>query len=135
VVTADEVGDPGVLRLRSWLTQAAGPEAGREVLMQDAATSDMVFGVPELLEFISAAITLEPGDVVITGTPSGVGVFREPPVFLQPGDVVRIEVERLGSLTNPVVDAAGEAPAASPAARLLARRADAARLAADRSDG
>ncbi len=83
----------------------------------------MVFPVADLVAFISESITLEPGDVVITGTPSGVGVFREPPVFLEPGDVVRVEVEGIGSLTNPVVDAEGRAPAGSPAARLLARRA------------
>jgi len=125
VVTADEVAGPGDLRVRSWRMPAAGPDAGREVAMQDGRTSDMIFGVAELLEFISAVITLEPGDIVVTGTPSGVGVFRDPPVFLEPGDVVRVEVEGLGALTNPIVDAAGEAPAASPAARLLARRAGA----------
>ncbi len=125
VVTADEVADPADLRVRSWRVPAAGPDAGREVVMQDGRTSDMIFGIAELLEFISAVITLEPGDIVVTGTPSGVGVFRDPPVFLEPGDVVRVEVEGLGALVNPVVDAAGEAPAASPAARLLARRAGA----------
>jgi 2-keto-4-pentenoate hydratase/2-oxohepta-3-ene-1,7-dioic acid hydratase in catechol pathway len=82
----------------------------------------MVFGVADLVAFISASITLEPGDLVITGTPSGVGVFRTPPVFLAPGDIVRVEVERIGSVTNPVVDADGRAPDGSPAARLLAER-------------
>jgi 2-keto-4-pentenoate hydratase/2-oxohepta-3-ene-1,7-dioic acid hydratase in catechol pathway len=122
VVTADEVGDPGDLRVRSWLTPATGPGAGREVPMQDGRTSDMVFAVPALLEFISAAVTLEPGDVVITGTPSGVGAFREPPVFLQSGDVVRVEVERVGTMRNPIVGPDGTAPAGSPAAALLAAR-------------
>jgi 5-carboxymethyl-2-hydroxymuconate isomerase len=126
VVTADEIGDPGELAVRSWRTAAAGPDAGREVAMQDGHTSDMVFDVPALLEFISAGITLEPGDVVITGTPAGVGAFRDPPVFLQPGDVVRVEVERIGSLANPVVGPLGEVPAGSPAAVLLATRNDAA---------
>ncbi len=125
LVTADELGDPGDLRVRGFHTPAAGPVAGREVQVQDGRTSDMVFPVAALVAFISESITLEPGDVVITGTPSGVGVFREPPVFLQPGDVVRVEVEGIGSVTNPVVDAAGDAPAGSPAARLLARRAGA----------
>ena len=125
VVTADELPAPFDLRLRSWRTPATGPHAGREVAMQDGQTSDMIFDVPALLEFISAVITLEPGDVVVTGTPSGVGVFRNPPVFLEPGDVVRVEVERIGSLTNPIVGPDGGAPAGSPAAKLLARRAGA----------
>ena len=123
LVTADELGDPGDLRVRGFHTPAAGLAAGREVQVQDGRTSDMVFPVADLVAFISESITLEPGDVVITGTPSGVGVFREPPAFLEPGDVVRVEVEGIGSLTNPVVDAEGRAPAGSPAARLLARRA------------
>jgi 2-keto-4-pentenoate hydratase/2-oxohepta-3-ene-1,7-dioic acid hydratase in catechol pathway len=122
LVTADELGDPGNLRVRGFHTRAAGPTAGREVQVQDGRTSDMVFPVADLIAFISESITLEPGDLVITGTPSGVGVFREPPVFLAPGDVVRVEVERIGSLTNPVVDADGRAPGGSPAAGLLARR-------------
>ena len=108
--------------MRGWHTPAAGPDAGREVLVQDGHTSDMVFSVAELIAFISASITLEPGDLVITGTPSGVGVFRDPPVFLVPGDVVRVEVEGIGRVTNPIVDADGTAPAGSPAALLLAGR-------------
>jgi len=123
LVSADEVGAPDDLAIRAWHTPAAGPGAGREALAQDGRTSDMVFGVAELIAFISASITLEPGDVVITGTPSGVGVFRTPPVFLEPGDVVRVEVERIGSLTNPIVDEDGRAPAGSPAAGLLEARA------------
>jgi len=111
LVTADELGDPGDLAVRGYLTPADGPDAGREVRVQDGRTSDMVFDVAELIAFISESITLEPGDVVITGTPSGVGVFRDPPVFLVPGDVVRVEVEGIGSITNPVVDAEGGAPA------------------------
>ena len=123
MVTADELGDPAALRLRGWHTPAAGPDAGHELLVQDGATGDMIFSVAELVAFISASITLEPGDLVITGTPSGVGVFRQPPVFLIPGDVVRVEVERVGSVTNPIVDADGAVPAGSPAARLLTGRA------------
>jgi 2-keto-4-pentenoate hydratase/2-oxohepta-3-ene-1,7-dioic acid hydratase in catechol pathway len=122
VVTADELGDAGDLAVRSWRTPAAGPDAGREIAMQEGRTSDMVFDVPTLLEFISAVITLEPGDLVVTGTPGGVGAFRDPPVFLEPGDVVRVEVERIGSVTNPIVGPDGEAPAGSPAAALLAAR-------------
>ncbi len=124
IVTADELGDPAALRLRGWHTPAVGPGAGRELLVQDGATGDMIFSVAQLVAFISASITLEPGDLVITGTPSGVGVFREPPVFLVPGDVVRVEVERIGSVTNPIVDADGSVPPGSPAARLLAGRDD-----------
>ena len=122
LVTADELGDPGDLVVRGYHTPAGGPDAGREIRVQDGRTSDMVFSVAELISFISATITLEPGDLLITGTPSGVGVFRDPPVFLAPGDVVRVEVEGIGSLTNPIVDADGAAPAGSPAARLLAGR-------------
>lgn len=123
LVTADELADPGSLRLRSWRTPANGPAAGRELPMQDSTTADMVFDVPALVEFVTAVIALEPGDVVITGTPAGVGVFREPPIFLVPGDVARTELESIGSLTNPIVDADGAAPAGSPAALRLAARA------------
>jgi 2-keto-4-pentenoate hydratase/2-oxohepta-3-ene-1,7-dioic acid hydratase in catechol pathway len=63
----------------------------------------MIFRIPELIEFISASITLEPGDIIATGTPEGVGVFRNPPIFLKPGDIVEIEIEKLGILRNPVV--------------------------------
>jgi len=122
LVAADEIGDPGDLAVRGYHTPAAGPAAGREVRVQDGRTSDMVFPVADLIAFISASLTLEPGDLVVTGTPSGVGVFRDPPVFLEPGDVVRVEVERIGSVTNPIVDADGAAPAGTPAARLLAGR-------------
>lgn len=124
LVTADELGDAGDLRVRGFHTPAAGPAAGREIQVQDGRTSDMVFGVADLIAFISESITLEPGDLVITGTPSGVGVFRDPPVFLVPGDVVRVEVERIGSVTSPIVDADGSVPPGSPAARLLAGRDD-----------
>jgi len=65
----------------------------------------MIFQLPQLIEFISASITLEPGDIIATGTPDGVGVFRKPPLFLKPGDVVEIEIENLGVLRNPVVGA------------------------------
>lgn len=122
IVTPDELPDsrhPG-LRVRSWRTPANGGGAGREVAMQEGRTDDMVWDVAALIAFISEVITLEPGDVIATGTPPGVGVWRYPPVFLEPGDVVRVEVEGIGSLTNPIVDAAGSAPPGSPAATLLA---------------
>jgi 2-keto-4-pentenoate hydratase/2-oxohepta-3-ene-1,7-dioic acid hydratase in catechol pathway len=103
-VSADEIADPHALRLRSWRTPGQGPDAGQEILMQDGSTAEMIFDIPALIEFVSAVITLEPGDVIATGTPSGVGVFREPPVFLEPGDRVRVEVGGVGSVENPVVD-------------------------------
>jgi acylpyruvate hydrolase len=103
-VTADEIPDPGSLRLRSWWIRGTGPDAGREILMQDGTTANMLFDIPSAIEFVSRVITLEPGDILATGTPSGVGVFREPPVFLVPGDRVRCEVEGVGSVENPIVD-------------------------------
>ena len=103
-VPADEMPDPQQLRLRSWRIPGSGPDAGRPMLMQDGTTADMIWGVAELIEFISAAITLEPGDIIATGTPSGVGVFRDPPVFLEPGDRARCEIEGIGRVENPVID-------------------------------
>ncbi len=72
--------------------------------MQDGTTADMLFDIPAAIEFVSRAITLEPGDVLATGTPSGVGVFRDPPIFLEPGDRVRCEIDGIGSVENPIVD-------------------------------
>jgi len=63
----------------------------------------MIFGVPHIVSYISAITTLEPGDVILTGTPAGIGNVRTPPVFMQPGDTVSVEIERLGVLTNPLV--------------------------------
>ena len=71
-------------------------------VLQDSRTSFLIFGVPELVSYISAAVTLEPGDLILTGTPVGVGVFREPKVALQPGDEVEIEIEGIGILHNRV---------------------------------
>ncbi len=103
-VTADEVPDPQALRLRSWRIPGSGADAGRQILMQDANTADMIWGVAELIAYISRSITLEPGDVIATGTPSGVGVYRDPPVFLEPGDRVRCEIDAIGAVENPVID-------------------------------
>jgi 2-keto-4-pentenoate hydratase/2-oxohepta-3-ene-1,7-dioic acid hydratase in catechol pathway len=104
LVTADEIVDPHSLRLRSWLIPGPGrPGEGEPQPMQDGTTADLVFGIPALIEFVSASITLEPGDVISTGTPAGVGVFRDPPVFLEPGDRVRCEVEGIGAVENPIV--------------------------------
>ncbi len=91
LVTADEVGDPQALHLRSLVNGE---------VRQDSSTAEMVFGVAELISFCSQAFTLEPGDVVATGTPAGVGWFREPKLMLHDGDEVTIEIERVGRLTN-----------------------------------
>ena len=99
-VTADEVDPKAGLRLRSWRITPDGAEH----LMQDGNTRDLLNDVPALVSLISMAITLEPGDVIATGTPAGVGVFRDPPVFLEPGDRVRCEIEGIGSVENPVID-------------------------------
>jgi 2-keto-4-pentenoate hydratase/2-oxohepta-3-ene-1,7-dioic acid hydratase in catechol pathway len=104
-VTADELDPAAGQRLRSWRIPGPGRAgAGEPQLMQDGSTLDMIFGIPELIAFISRHITLEPGDLIATGTPSGVGVFRDPPVFLEPGDRVRCEIEGIGSVENPIVD-------------------------------
>ncbi len=72
--------------------------------MQDGTTADLIHDVPALISMISQSITLEPGDIIATGTPGGVGVFRDPPVFLEPGDRVRCEIEGIGTVENPIVD-------------------------------
>jgi 2-keto-4-pentenoate hydratase/2-oxohepta-3-ene-1,7-dioic acid hydratase in catechol pathway len=72
--------------------------------MQVGTTADMIFRIPQLIEHVSAVIALEPGDMLITGTPAGVGVFRDPPVFLEPGDRVVVEAEGIGRVGNPVVE-------------------------------
>jgi 2-keto-4-pentenoate hydratase/2-oxohepta-3-ene-1,7-dioic acid hydratase in catechol pathway len=90
---ASDVPDPQALRIRCVLNGTT---------MQDSSTSEMVFGVAELISFVSEAVTLEQDDLIATGTPAGVGVFRDPKVFLTAGDDVTVEIETLGSLTNPV---------------------------------
>jgi 2-keto-4-pentenoate hydratase/2-oxohepta-3-ene-1,7-dioic acid hydratase in catechol pathway len=99
ITTADQVGDPQALGIRS---EVNGEKR------QDSSTGQMLYGVAELLAFLSTTMTLEPGDVVLTGTPPGVGFGRKPPVFLRPGDVVACEVEGLGRIENKVVGPAGE---------------------------
>jgi 2-keto-4-pentenoate hydratase/2-oxohepta-3-ene-1,7-dioic acid hydratase in catechol pathway len=91
LVTADEIGDPQALRLRSLVNGE---------VMQDASTSEMLFGVASLISFCSQAFTLEPGDIIATGTPAGVGWFREPKRMLADSDEVVIEIERIGRLVN-----------------------------------
>jgi 2-keto-4-pentenoate hydratase/2-oxohepta-3-ene-1,7-dioic acid hydratase in catechol pathway len=109
-VSADEIPDPHALRLRSWRIPGSGPDAGTAIPMQDGSTSNMVFDIPALIAFVSNSITLDPGDVISTGTPAGVGVFRDPPVFLEPGDSARCEIERIGQVENRVIDAADLEP-------------------------
>ena len=94
LLTRDEVPDPGFLRLRTILN-------GQTV--QDARTSDMIFSVPFLISYISSLATLEPGDLILTGTPAGIGCNQQPQVFLQPGDHVSVQIDGIGTLTNPVV--------------------------------
>jgi 2-keto-4-pentenoate hydratase/2-oxohepta-3-ene-1,7-dioic acid hydratase in catechol pathway len=92
LVTADELPDPQVLRLGTLVNGER---------LQDGSTADMIFPVRELLAYCSRAFTLEPGDVLLTGTPSGVGVYRDPPRFLHDGDVMAVTIEGIGTLTNP----------------------------------
>jgi 2-keto-4-pentenoate hydratase/2-oxohepta-3-ene-1,7-dioic acid hydratase in catechol pathway len=96
IVTRDEIPDPHVLEIR---TVVSGEE------MQRSTTRHLIFNVNYLIDYLSHIFALEPGDVITTGTPAGVGVFRNPPRFLKPGDTVRIEVEKVGILENPVVAA------------------------------
>ncbi len=94
IVTADEIPDPAHVKLR---TSVNGK------VLQDGSTQDWVYPLPELLSALSQVMTLEPGDIVTTGTPAGVGYFQQPQVFLQAGDVVTLEVEGIGRLVNPVI--------------------------------
>ena len=96
LVPASEVPDPQALPIRAILNGQ---------VMQDSNTSNQIFGVAEVVSFVSQAITLEPGDLIITGTPAGVGAFRDPPVWLQPGDEIAIEIDGVGRISNPAVAA------------------------------
>jgi acylpyruvate hydrolase len=93
ITTVDELPDPRGLRIGSWVN-------GEQ--RQDSTTDDLIFGPSELVEFIAETCTLEPGDIILTGTPEGVGMAMDPPRYLESGDVVRIEVERLGSIEHAV---------------------------------
>ena len=97
LVTADEIPNPNQLAIKTILNGKT---------MQDLNTNDMIFDVPTLISFLSGSTTLLPGTVILTGTPQGVGMAMNPPVWLKSGDVVTIEIEKIGSLTNPVVDEA-----------------------------
>jgi 2-keto-4-pentenoate hydratase/2-oxohepta-3-ene-1,7-dioic acid hydratase in catechol pathway len=93
ITTPDEVPNPGDLRLQTWVNGE---------LRQDSRTSDLIFGCQQLVDFIAETCTLRPGDLILTGTPSGVGIGLDPQRFLQTGDVVRIEIESLGVIEHPV---------------------------------
>jgi 2-keto-4-pentenoate hydratase/2-oxohepta-3-ene-1,7-dioic acid hydratase in catechol pathway len=94
IVTRDAAGDPHKLRIQLRLNGST---------LQDSSTEQLIFGIDHVVSFLSQTVTLEPGDVIATGTPPGVGFARKPPVFLKPGDVVEVEVEGLGVLVNPVI--------------------------------
>jgi acylpyruvate hydrolase len=94
LVTPEEIPDPGLLHLETFLNGQ---------VVQDATTADMVFSVPFLISYISSLTTLEPGDVILTGTPAGIGCNRKPQVFLRAGDQVSVQIEGVGTLVNPVV--------------------------------
>jgi 2-keto-4-pentenoate hydratase/2-oxohepta-3-ene-1,7-dioic acid hydratase in catechol pathway len=101
LVTADEVPDPHELTLTTRLNGG---------VMQHATTADMIFPIEELIAYVSTITELLPGDVLVTGTPGGVGGLRQPPVWMNPGDRVEVEISKLGVLRNPVVAEAPEAP-------------------------
>jgi 2-keto-4-pentenoate hydratase/2-oxohepta-3-ene-1,7-dioic acid hydratase in catechol pathway len=92
-VTSDDVGDSAVLQVKCWVN---------DELRQDANTSDLIFDIPTIIATLSAGMTLLPGDVIATGTPAGVGIGFKPPKFLRASDVIRISIDRLGTLTNTV---------------------------------
>lgn len=94
LVKATEIPDPHALRIRTYVNGE---------VVQDSNTSQLIFGIDEVISFISQTSTLEPGDLILTGTPAGVGLFHNPPRLLTPGDVVAVEIESVGKLTNPVV--------------------------------
>jgi 2-keto-4-pentenoate hydratase/2-oxohepta-3-ene-1,7-dioic acid hydratase in catechol pathway len=93
ITTVEDVPSPGDLRLRTWVNGE---------LRQDARTSELIFGCQDVVDFISETCTLMPGDLILTGTPAGVGMGLDPPRFLQSGDVIRIEIEGLGTIEHPV---------------------------------
>lgn len=93
LVTKDEIPDANALRIRSILNGT---------VMQDSSTADMIFDVPAIIAFLSADKTLPAGTLILTGTPEGVGFARQPPVWLKPGDTIAVEIEGIGTLSNPV---------------------------------
>ena len=100
ITTADEIDDAQNLTIRSWVN--AEPR-------QHSTTAEMIFPLAKLIEYLSATMTLEVGDVLLTGTPHGVGIGQDPPVFLVPGDIVKCDVESLGHIENRIVKSPGQA--------------------------
>jgi 2-keto-4-pentenoate hydratase/2-oxohepta-3-ene-1,7-dioic acid hydratase in catechol pathway len=105
ITPAAFVGDPDDLAIRLWVNDA---------LRQDARTAGMVFDVATVISHLSTVMTLEPGDVIATGTPAGVGMGRTPPSYLRAGDIVRAEVEGLGTLTTPITSPVSPTTSDSP---------------------
>jgi 2-keto-4-pentenoate hydratase/2-oxohepta-3-ene-1,7-dioic acid hydratase in catechol pathway len=101
LVTPDELGDAGDLSIRTWVNNE---------LRQDSTTADLIFGCADMIEYLSTAFPLEPGTVIATGTPAGVGAGFDPPRFLADGDTVRVDIEGIGSLVNPVVQGSTPEP-------------------------
>jgi 2-keto-4-pentenoate hydratase/2-oxohepta-3-ene-1,7-dioic acid hydratase in catechol pathway len=95
LTTADEIADPHDLRIRTWLN---------DELVQDGSKSSMIFDIPTQIATLSTAFTLEPGDIIATGTPAGVGIVRQPPLWMKAGDVVRVEIDGLGALENRIIE-------------------------------
>jgi 2-keto-4-pentenoate hydratase/2-oxohepta-3-ene-1,7-dioic acid hydratase in catechol pathway len=95
LVTADELGDPHGLSLKTFVN---------DELRQDSNTGEMIYDCYEQVAHLSEAFTLEPGDVIVTGTPAGIGFFRNPKLYMKPGDVCEVEIERIGTLRNPIQD-------------------------------
>ncbi|MEC8531553.1 MAG: fumarylacetoacetate hydrolase family protein [Pseudomonadota bacterium] len=95
MVTADEIPDPGALTL---MTRLNGKE------MQHATTDDLLFSIPQLIHYLTTVTELVPGDVIVSGTTGGVGCYRDPPVFMKDGDIIEIELDKIGVLRNPVVN-------------------------------
>jgi 2-keto-4-pentenoate hydratase/2-oxohepta-3-ene-1,7-dioic acid hydratase in catechol pathway len=101
LVTVDELGDPGQLAIRTWVN---------DELRQDSTTADLIFGCAAMIEYLTSAFPLELGTVIATGTPAGVGAAYDPPRWLKDGDVVRIAIEGIGELVNPVAQGGPEKP-------------------------
>jgi 2-keto-4-pentenoate hydratase/2-oxohepta-3-ene-1,7-dioic acid hydratase in catechol pathway len=94
LVSRDEIPEPQALPIRAILNGE---------IVQESSTANMIFGVADVIAYVTRTITLEPGDLIATGTPAGVGAFRDPPLYMKPGDEITIEIDGIGSLTNPVV--------------------------------
>jgi 2-keto-4-pentenoate hydratase/2-oxohepta-3-ene-1,7-dioic acid hydratase in catechol pathway len=101
LVTGDELGDPGSLAIRTWVN---------DELRQDSTTADLLFGCADMIEYLTTAFPLQPGTIIATGTPAGVGAGFDPPRFLADGDTVRISIEGIGELSNPVVQGGSPVP-------------------------